>query len=89
MVVWVEELRWYCIGTRTRDRLLLFILNLCMRVIEVNWDDLLRNWRLKRTCDLPCYSISQIKAKQRIISSWRWLNACLLEFPSIHVSISY
>jgi hypothetical protein len=54
MVVWVEELRWYCIGTRTRDRLLLFILNLCMRVIEINWDYLLRNWRLKRTCDLPC-----------------------------------
>jgi len=47
VIVWVEELSSHGICSWTRHDLLLFVFNFCVRVIEVYWHDLLRDWRFE------------------------------------------
>ena len=69
MVVRVEELGGHVVGARAWNGLFLFILNFGVRVVEIDWDDLLGHGRLKGAGNLADDAIRQIEAIEWIVSS--------------------
>ena len=83
MIFRIKELCWQVIGAWTRDRLLLLIFNLWVRIVKVDRHYLFRDRRPERTGDLTSHSLGQIKAKHRIISCGSWFKRCMLQLLCI------
>lgn len=62
MVFWVEKLSTHSVSARSGHPLLFLILNLSMRVIEVDWNDLLRDWGSEGACYLSSFVFGELEA---------------------------